>query len=422
MVTFEELYNDPENARRRYEDLARELQRGPYPPRFFSAPGRTELGGNHTDHNNGKVLAAAVDIDIAAAVLKHEEKHVIFRSTGYPDVYVDLNNLEPVPSEAGTTEALIRGIAASFEESGTSVSGWHSYANSNVPGGLGLSSSAAVEVLIGRIFDNLYGQGLRTDLEIAQIGQKAENQYFGKPSGLMDQACCASGGVVMIDFADPLKAVIERSPFDLSCAGLSLCIVNTHGSHVDLTPEYASIPREMKAVAAFFGKTVLQELDIQTVLAHAKELSRRLGDRAVLRALHFFNENERVKAMREALIRKDMRCYLALVNESGDSSWELLQNVYSPSHSSSNQSICFALALTRQFLGKGLGACRVHGGGFAGTIQTYLPEDRVASYREYIDDVFGAGSLIELNIRDYGVVELTVGPEAGPAAGPTLHP
>ncbi|MDR2807654.1 MAG: galactokinase [Spirochaetaceae bacterium] len=410
MITFEALYDNPKDALRRYESLAQNIQKGSgYPIRFFSAPGRTELGGNHTDHNNGKVLAAAVHIDIAASVLQHKERYVMFRSTGYPDVYVDLSRLEPSPSEQGTTEALIRGIAAEFEAGGTPVSGWQASANSQVPGGSGLSSSAAVEVLIGRIFDNLYGDAARSDLEIAQIGQKAENQYFGKPSGLMDQAACACGGLVLIDFADPLQALLETVPFDVSQAGLSLCIVRTYGNHADLTPDYAAIPYEMKAVAAFFGKTVLQELDIQMVLASAKELSARVGDRAVLRALHFFNENKRVEAMKEALNQRDINRYLALVNESGDSSWELLQNVYSLSQPSSKQSIGLALALTKQFLGKSAaGACRVHGGGFAGTIQTYLPSDQAPAYREYMDALFGAGAVTELKIRRHGVVELQV--------------
>ncbi|MDR2150262.1 MAG: galactokinase [Spirochaetaceae bacterium] len=408
MTSFETLYNNPQAARRRAEALAQNLPRGSsYPVRFFSAPGRTELGGNHTDHNNGKVIAAAVNLDSLAAVLQHDERCVIFHSTGYPEVVVDLNHLEPDSAEEGTTEALIRGIAAAFEAGGTPVSGWQAYADSQVPGGSGLSSSAVVEVLIGRIFDNLYGKAARSALEIAQIGQKAENQYFGKPSGLMDQAACACGGVVLIDFADPLHALLEPVPFDLSEAGLSLCIVRTSGNHADLTPDYAAISHEMKAVAAFFGKKVLQELTAPQILARAKELSAHLGDRAVLRALHFFNENKRVEAMKEALNRRDMSRYLALVNESGDSSWELLQNVSSSAHPASKQSIALALALTRQFLGAGsAGACRVHGGGFAGTIQTYLPSKQVPAYREYMDALFGAGAVTELKIRRWGVVEL----------------
>jgi galactokinase len=373
--------------------------------RLFSAPGRTEIGGNHTDHNHGKVMAASINLDIAAVVTIRDTQQVLFRSTGHPDVFVDLNNLEPDPAERGTTESLIRGIAAEFIAQGTPVGGWTAYADSLVSSGSGLSSSAALEVLFGRIFDNLYGNGRRSALDIAQIGQKAENNYFGKPSGLMDQAACASGGVVAIDFADPAKPLLNRVVFDLASAGLSLCIVDTRGSHADLTPDYAAIPGEMKAVATFFGKSVLRELDADTVLANTAELRKHVGDRAVLRALHFFNENRRVDALVSALEKNDSAAYLTIVQESGDSSWELLQNIYSPSHAT-EQGIGLALALTREFF-PGCGcACRVHGGGFAGTIQSYLPTDLLPIYRERMDAVFGTGSVTELKIRQYGAIEL----------------
>jgi galactokinase len=392
--------------------------------RLFTAPGRTELGGNHTDHNRGKVLAASIQLDAVAVAAPRRDKTVIFRSTGYSDVVVDLSpaNLSPRPDEKNTTEALIRGIAAEFAARGIPVGGFTANADSTVLSGSGLSSSAAVEVLLGKIFDNFYGEGKYSPLEIAQIGQKAENLYFGKPSGLMDQIACASGGVVSIDFADAANPLVKPIPFDPAEAGYALCVVDTHGSHADLTPDYAAIPGEMQSVARFFGKTVLRETDRDQVLSRGRELRQALGDRALLRSLHFFEENRRVEAMEAAL--KDMEAapeglkgqamknYLELVNESGHSSWELLQNVYSPAHAG-KQGISLALALTRDFLksraprgGSVPGACRVHGGGFAGTIQAYIPRDLLAPYRALMEEIFGAGAVTELRIRPIEAAEL----------------
>jgi galactokinase len=388
--------------------------------RFFTAAGRTELGGNHTDHNRGKVLAASIQLDSAAVAAPRRDKTVIFRSTGYPDVVVDLSgpaDQPPRPEEKGTTEALVRGIAAEFTRQGTVVGGFIANAASTVLPGSGLSSSAAVEVLFGRIFDNIYGEGKRSALEIAQIGQKAENNYFGKPSGLMDQTACASGGVVAIDFADAACPLVKQIPFDLASVGYALCVVDTHGSHADLTPDYAAIPQEMKSVARFFGKTVLRETDRDEVLSRGKELRQALGDRALLRSLHFFEENRRVDAMEAALKVMEtasgnaregaLQNYLELVNESGHSSWELLQNIYSPQNLR-EQGISLALALTRDFLkgGSARGACRVHGGGFAGTIQVYMPLDMLTAYRTVMEGVFGAGAVTELRIRPVGAAEL----------------
>jgi galactokinase len=390
--------------------------------RFFTAAGRTELGGNHTDHNRGKVLAASIQLDSAAVAAPRKDKTVIFRSTGYPDVVVDLSgpgDQPPRPEEKSTTEALVRGIAAEFARQGTMVGGFTANADSTVLPGSGLSSSAAVEVLFGRIFDNIYGGGKRSALEIAQIGQKAENNYFGKPSGLMDQTACASGGVVAIDFADAACPLVKQIPFDLAAAGYALCVVDTHGSHADLTPDYAAIPREMQSVARFFGKTVLRETDRDEVLSRGRELRQALGDRALLRSLHFFEENRRVDAMEAALKVMEtaggnakgraLQEYLDLVNESGHSSWELLQNIYSPQNVR-EQGISLALALTRDFLktggpGSAKGACRVHGGGFAGTIQVYIPLDMLAAYRTAIEGIFGAGAVTELRIRPIGAAE-----------------
>ncbi|MCL2067360.1 MAG: galactokinase [Treponema sp.] len=392
--------------------------------RVFSAPGRTELGGNHTDHNRGRVLAASIQLDNVAMVRSRADNTVFFRSTGYPDAKVSLvdssgtPDLDPRTEEHGKTDALVRGIAAELKKRGCRAGGFSANADSTVLPGSGLSSSAAVEVLLARIFDCLYGEGKRSPLETAQIGQIAENVFFSKPCGLMDQTACATGGAVAIDFADAANPKVKEINFDLSGIGYALCVVNTHGSHADLTPDYASIPAEMKSVAAFFGKSVLNEINREAILTSAKELRNTLGDRAFLRALHFFNENERVDAMAAALAKMDeaggqdkklqIFCqYLDLVNESGDSSWELLQNVYSPGNPEI-QGISVALALSKSFLKnqKLPGAARVHGGGFAGTIQAYVPLDAVDAYRKFIEPAFGSGSVTILRIRPIGAVEL----------------
>ncbi|GHV80040.1 galactokinase [Spirochaetia bacterium] len=423
---FEDLYGPgtAETAGRRYAALIEGMDfpetQGPL--RVFTAAGRTELGGNHTDHNRGKVLAASIQLDAVAIVAKRQDKKVFFRSTGYPDVVVNL--AENKREEPGTTESLVRGIATELTRRGTEVGGFSANAASTVLTGSGLSSSAAVEVLLGRIFDNLYGGGKRSALELAQIGQIAENIYFGKPCGLMDQTACASGGAVAIDFKDPDKPRVTQINFDLAAAGYALCVVDTHGSHADLTEDYAAIPAEMKAVAAFFGKAVLREVDPRQVLAHAAEIRKAAGDRALLRAIHFFNENDRVDAMREALLAADtaqegtaklqaIHTFLDLVNQSGSSSVELLQNIYAPKHPG-EQGISTALALTHSFIetetassnAAGNGACRVHGGGFAGTIQAYIPLEKLSAYKTRMEEVFGAGAVTPIRIRPVGAVEL----------------
>jgi galactokinase len=383
--------------------------------RIFTAAGRTEMGGNHTDHNRGKVLAASIQMDQVAIAAPRNDKWVFFRSTGYPDVIVDLRNLDARPEEKGTTESLVRGIAAEFEKRGVSVKGFTANADSTVLSGSGLSSSAAVEVLLGKIFDSFYNDGKSNALELAQIGQKAENNYFGKPSGLMDQTACAFGGAVAIDFANIDEPLVKQIKFDLTATGYALCIVDTRGSHADLTPDYAAIPQEMKAVAAFFDKSVLREVDPQEVIWRLAEIRKALGDRAVLRALHFFEENQRVDDMLDILksvqTLSDRRekegtlaRFLKLVNESGRSSGELLQNIYSPQRPT-EQGLSLALTLTQQFL-MGHGACRVHGGGFAGAIQAYIPLLSYASYRDKMASVFGSGCVTTLRIRPVGTAEL----------------
>jgi len=437
---FEKLYG-PENARagrKRYASLIQDLLSGGSFPRaafpeaggtlrLFTAAGRTELGGNHTDHNRGRVVAGSIQLDAAAVVAPRTDNRIFFRSTGYPDVIVDLAgadkrpDLAPKEHEKGTTEALVRGIAAEFIARGVNVKGFTVNADSTVLPGSGLSSSAAVEVLFGRIIDNLFQGGACSPVEIAQIGQKAENVYFGKPCGLMDQIACACGGAVAIDFADPESPLVARLDVDLSSVGYALCVVNTRGSHADLTADYAAIPGEMKAVAACFGREVLRECDKKAVEERAVEIRQKLGDRALLRALHFFDENHRAAEMLSALqklaIRENaavenqaMTDYLRLVNESGDSSWELLQNVFSPQNPKA-QGIAAALALTRNFLRTETstpGACRVHGGGFAGTIQAYIPIPALEKYRAAMDGIFGPESVTVLRIRPVGAEELAV--------------
>ena len=404
--------------------------------RVFSAPGRTELGGNHTDHNRGKVLAASIQLDAAAVVAPRKDTQVLFRSPGYRDVIVDISDLSIKEEEKGHAESLIRGIAAEFAARGTPVGGFTANANNMVASGSGLSSSAAIEVLFAKIFDNLYCGGKRSALELAQIGQKAENNYFGKPCGLMDQAACASGGAVAIDFADAQNPKLQGIAFDPEAMGFALCILDTKGSHSDLTPDYAAIPAEMKETAAFFGKQVLRELDEETLFSRLTDLRKSAGDRAVLRAMHFYNENRRVDAMLAALEKINscptekkalaMETYLALVRESGDSSWELLQNIYSPKNYG-EQGVSLALALTKNFFsgnapgvsfgasqpasgqmqsGPCCGACRVHGGGFAGTMQAYIPLERLNEYRNLMEGIFGSGSFTILRIRPMGAVEL----------------
>ncbi|MDR0908942.1 MAG: galactokinase [Spirochaetaceae bacterium] len=418
----------------RYERLNEELLSlpGSGAVRYFSAPGRTELIGNHTDHNRGVVLAASVQLDMAASVKTRDDNVVILRTianetnTGFPDAVVDLNEgrvdgkILPLPAEKGKTEALIRGIAAQFAKQGRQVGGFSAVSDSLVPGGSGLSSSAAVESLIGKIFDSLYPapsappREILSSIQIAQFGQAAENEFFGKPCGLEDQIACASGGCSFIDFADAANPKLETINLDLSAFGYSLCVVNTGGSHADLTDDYAAVPLEMKAVAQFFGKELLRECEKDDVLHNAKDIRKTCGDRALMRALHFFDENERVKQAAEALRGDNFPEYLSLVRASGESSERLLQNIYAPKQTR-EQGVTLALALSRDFLRKigGRGrykdrvdtACRVHGGGFAGTIAAYMPATILPAYTEMMEGVFGAGSVTPLQIRPDGAME-----------------
>ncbi len=366
---------------------------------LFSAPGRTEIGGNHTDHQLGRVLAGAVSLETVAAVAENGGNTVRVLSEGYPLCEISLDDLARREAEYGTTAALIRGVAA-----GTGLQkGFDAVVCSTVLPGSGLSSSAAFEVLLGTIASYLSGANL-TAVEIAQLGQKVENDYFGKPCGLMDQMASAVGGIITIDFADPEKPLVEHLDFDLAACGHALCIIDSGADHADLTDEYAAIPQEMKAVAAVFGKAVLREVSEREFYARVNEVRRLCGDRATLRAMHFFADNRRVAEQVAALKAGDFEAFLQLVNESGRSSWLYLQNVV-PAGYTAHQELAVALALAAHLLG-GRGACRVHGGGFAGTIQAFVPTDMLEEFKTGMEAVLGEGSCHVLSIRPEGGILL----------------
>ncbi len=365
--------------------------------RLFSTPGRTELGGNHTDHNHGRVLSASVNLDTIAAVSLTGDTEVVIDSEGYPLVAVDTADLAANASEEGSTDALVRGIAAGFQQKGYQTGGFRANTTSGVLKGAGLSSSAALEVLVGTIFNALFNANRVTTTEIARIGQYAENTYFGKPCGLMDQVACANGGIVAIDFKDPSHPEITPVVYNFQRAGYTLMVVNTGGNHADLTPEYAAIPDEMRSVAACLGKETCREISEASLISRLKEIRSQTGDRALLRALHFLDDNARVKNQVQALKDNDMATFLHQVNSSGQSSFCRLQNVYAAKEPR-EQGIGLALALTQGFL-HGRGACRVHGGGFAGTIQVYIPNSRVDDYTHFMNGIFGDGAVTPLRIR-----------------------
>ena len=376
---------------------------------FFSTSGRTEVGGNHTDHNHGRVLAAGVNLDAVAAAAKTDDSLITVYSKGYKDAFVvDTNDLDIKEQEKETTFALIRGIAARFKELGYNIGGFNAYIASDVLGGSGLSSSACIEVLLGTILSHLYNDGQIDVQQLAMIGQYAENVYFGKPSGLMDQMACAVGGFVTIDFKDPKKPIVKKIDFDFESQNYSLLVVDTGGSHADLTADYASIPAEMKAVAQVLGAQVCRELTKEQVIENIPLIRQKVNDRAVLRALHFLNENERVTKQVEALEEGNFDKFLSLVKDSGNSSWKWLQNCYT-THNPLEQGITLALALTEDFIDSiGKGACRVHGGGFAGTIQVFLPTDKVKEYIDEIEPILGEGAVTVLNIRPVGTIKVDV--------------
>ena len=381
---------------------------GGAPERYFSAPGRTEIGGNHTDHQRGRVLAAAVNLDTVAAVRENGTDMIRILSAGYPLCQVNVKELTPRADEINTTPALIRGVAARFVQLGCQVKGFDAYCESSVLPGSGLSSSAAYEVLIGTIINHLFFGGKVSQAEVAQIGQYAENVFFGKPCGLMDQTASAVGNLVTIDFFDKDHPVIKPVQFDFASCGHALCIIDTRASHADLTDEYAAIPNEIKAVAACFGKEVLTQIDEADFFAHLPHLRQTCGDRAVMRCIHFYQENARVPKQVAALEQGDFDTFLQLIKESGYSSYMYLQNVI-PAGYKEHQDVAVALALCEHYL-QGKGAYRVHGGGFAGTVQAFVPFDILDSFVAGIDGVLGNGACHVLRIRPQGGVEMEVSP------------
>ena len=371
----------------------------------YSVPGRSEIIGNHTDHNRGMVLAGAIDRDIIAIVRENNDGVIRFHSEGYePDTVSILDTHTSDNFEKYTSSALIAGVVNGFEARGYSVGGFDCYSNTEVLKGSGISSSAAYEVMIGNILNHLYNGGRIDNKELAHIAQYAENKFFGKPCGLMDQMACAVGGFVYIDFENAEAPVVEPIAFSIADRGYALSIVNTGGNHADLNDDYASVPSEMKAVAAHFGKSVLRDVTEQELVAEIPVLRESLGDRAILRAIHFLRENQRVMRAANALRAGDTNDFLLTVRESGRSSFEYLQNVYT-NINVKEQGLSLALALTDGFL-RGEGALRVHGGGFAGTIQVFLPVYRVGEYATYINTVFGEGAAMSLNIRPRGAIRL----------------
>ncbi len=375
---------------------------GGEPVRYFSAPGRTEIGGNHTDHQRGRVLAAAVNLDTVAAVRENGTDTIRILSKGYPRCEVDIKELTPKAEEINTTPALIRGVAARFAQLGCVVKGFDAYCESTVLPGSGLSSSAAYEVLIGTIINHLFFGAKATPAEVAQIGQYAENVFFGKPCGLMDQTASAVGNLVAIDFSCKDSPEIKPVAFDFAACGHALCIIDTRASHADLTDEYAAIPNELKAVSAHFGKDVLTQIDEADFFVAIPQLREKCGDRAVLRAVHFYQENARVPKQVEALERGDFDTFLKLVRQSGNSSYMYLQNVI-PAGCKEHQDVALALAMCEHFL-QGKGAYRVHGGGFAGTVQAFVPVEILDIFRRGIDSVLGEGACHVLSIRPQGGV------------------
>ncbi len=369
-----------------------------------SAPGRTEICGNHTDHQHGHVLAAAVNLDFLACVSPNGTQTVHFQSEGWPMTTVDLSDLEQQEAEKETTASLVRGVMAELAKAGYTIGGFDMYAVSNVLPGSGLSSSAACEILLGVAGNHLFCQDELDAVTLAKIGQKAENQYFGKPSGLMDQTASSVGDAVAIDFADPSAPIVRSVTANLEELGLALCIVDCGADHAALTGEYASIPQEMKQVAAFFGKKVLREVQEEEVLKVMPQLRRAVGDRAVLRALHFYADDRRAVEEADALERRDRDTFLQLVKESGRSSWELLQNI-TPAGAVEAQDMAIALEAAEIAL-NGKGACRVHGGGFAGTIQAFVPTESVSEFCEKMELMLRKGCCHVLNIRPTGGIVL----------------
>ena len=387
-------------------DAGFEAAFGTAPASYFSAPGRTEIGGNHTDHQRGRVLAGAVNLDTVAAVRPNGTNVIRVLSQGYPLCQVDISELQVNEAEFNTTVSLIRGVAARFVQLGCKVEGFDAYCESTVLPGSGLSSSAAYEVLIGTIINHLFFDGKVSQAEVAQIGQYAENVFFGKPCGLMDQTASAVGGLVTIDFADKEHPAIRSVNFDFASCGHALCIIDSRANHADLTDEYAAVPNEMKLLAKHLGKEVLTEIPEEEFYAAMPELRASYGDRAVLRGVHEYQENARVLKQVAALENGNFDEFLRLIKESGYSSWMYLQNVI-PAGYKEHQDMAIALALCEKYL-QGKGAYRVHGGGFAGTVQAFVPNEMLDSFVAGVDAVLGEGACHVLSIRPQGGVPFKV--------------
>lgn len=371
----------------------------------FSAPGRTEIGGNHTDHQHGCVLAAAVNLETVADVRLNGTDKIWIQSEGYPAFSIDINDLAINEHEKNTTVALVRGVAAGFVQRNVKVQGFDAVIHSTVLPGSGLSSSAAFEVLIGTIINELFNDGKTSAEEVAMIGQYAENVYFGKPCGLMDQMASSVGGLVYIDFEDPAQPKVEKIEFDLEKAGFALCIIDSGADHADLTDEYAAIPKEMKQVCSLFGKDVLREIPEEEFLAALPSLRGQVSDRAILRAMHIYRENERVVKQVQALKKQNIDAFLDLVKESGNSSWKYLQNI-TPAGAVKHQEVAVALALCDTYL-KDKGAYRVHGGGFAGTVQAFVPLEMLDIFKASVQAILGENSCHVLNIRQQGGIRVS---------------
>lgn len=405
--TLRYLYGDAWNAQKQKYDALANAFEGAFGESddavLFSAPGRSEIGGNHTDHQLGRVLAATVTMDTRAVVAPRSDNVVRIHSKGYTPLCVSLDQLSPDATEENASEALVRGIAERLTQTGYQIGGFDAVTASDVPKGSGLSSSAAFSILVCTIFSELYNDGAISPVEQALASKYAENKHFGKPSGLMDQLACAVGGFIAIDFEQPEEPKIEKISCDLSKLGYGICIVNCGGNHADLTHEYAAVTKDMGDVSRFFGKSVLREVDESEFYASLGLLRKSVSDRAILRAMHFFGDNARVPKQAEALKRQDMETFRQLMNESGRSSFMLLQNVCPTD--ASERGLALALALSERML-TGKGAWRVHGGGFAGTIQALVPLDLVAAYQAEMERVFGAGCCYRFAVRLVGGIKI----------------
>lgn len=405
---FAELYgaDQTEEQKVRYRELLNGYRDkfGDGEVRLFSSPGRTEISGNHTDHNHGKVLAGSINLDcVGVAAMNHSSKVNIVSVTFGQEFAIDLNNLAPSRRKAGT-EDLVKGLLKGFQESGYEVGGFNAYITSNVISAAGVSSSAAFEMLLCSMINTFFNDGRMSTVAYAHIGKYAENHYWDKASGLLDQMACAVGGLITIDFMEPSDPKVEKIDFDFASQGHSLIIVQTGRGHADLSADYSAVPAEMKKVAEYFGKEYCSEISEKDVIDNLAKVREFAGDRSVLRALHFFEENKRVEIMVKALKEGNFDVFLENITASGNSSWKWLQNCYTNSNYQ-EQGITIALALTELFIAdKGRGACRVHGGGFAGVIMAMLPNDLVDEYVAYIEKALGEGNAYRMSIRPYGAI------------------